>query len=45
MAGRRLLLADLLRQGRGHPNDEPGYEVPYTALVLVARVNIQLLPT
>jgi signal transduction histidine kinase len=36
LAGRRLLLEDLLRQGRGHPDDEPGYEVQYPALVLVA---------
>ena len=28
------LLEELLKQGRGHPNDEPGYEVPYTELVL-----------
>ena len=35
LAGRRLQLVDLLRQGRGHPNDEPGYEVPYPELVLV----------
>ncbi|QEH33366.1 Sensor kinase CusS [Aquisphaera giovannonii] len=36
MAGRKLVLADLLRQGRGHPDDEPGYEVQYPELVLVA---------
>jgi two-component system, OmpR family, sensor kinase len=35
LAGRRLQLVELLRQGRGHPNDEPGYEVPYPELVLV----------
>jgi two-component system, OmpR family, sensor kinase len=35
LAARRLLLEELLRQGRGHPNDEPGYEVPYRELVLV----------
>jgi two-component system, OmpR family, sensor kinase len=35
LAGRRLRLDELLRQGRGHPNDEPGYEVPYKVLVLV----------
>ena len=35
LAGRRLQLAALLRQGRGHPNDEPGYEVPYPELILV----------
>ena len=34
LAGRRLSLEELLKQGRGHPNDEPGYEVPYTELVL-----------
>ncbi len=34
LAGRRLQLEDLLRQGRGHPNDEPGYEVQYKELVL-----------
>jgi two-component system, OmpR family, sensor kinase len=34
LAGRRLRLEDLLKQGRGHPNDEPGYEVPYDELVL-----------
>jgi two-component system, OmpR family, sensor kinase len=36
LAARRLQLEDLLRQGRGHPDDEPGYEVPYRAMVLVA---------
>jgi len=35
LAARRLELAELLRQGRGHPDDEPGYEVQYPALVLV----------
>jgi signal transduction histidine kinase len=35
LAGRRLQLQELLKQGRGHPNDEPGYEVPYTVLVIV----------
>jgi signal transduction histidine kinase len=35
LAGRRLQLAELLRQGRGHPDDEPGYEVQYPELVLV----------
>ena len=35
LAGRRLELEDLLRQGRGHPDDEPGYEVQYPVLVLV----------
>ncbi|HZW29894.1 MAG TPA: ATP-binding protein [Isosphaeraceae bacterium] len=35
LAARRLELADLLRRGRGHPDDEPGYEVQYPALVLV----------
>jgi signal transduction histidine kinase len=35
LAARRLQLQDLLKQGRGHPNDEPGYEVPYPALVLI----------
>ncbi len=35
LAARRLRLEDLLRQGRGHPDDEPGYEVQYPALVLV----------
>ena len=36
MAGRRMPLKELLRQGRGHPDDEPGYEVQYPVLVLVA---------
>lgn len=36
MAGRRMPLQPLLRQGRGHPDDEPGYEVQYAVLVLVA---------
>jgi signal transduction histidine kinase len=35
LAGRRLRLDDLLRQGRGHPDDEPGYEVQYPSLELV----------
>ena len=35
LAARRLRLEELLRQGRGHPNDEPGYEVQYPELVLV----------
>jgi two-component system, OmpR family, sensor kinase len=35
LAGRRLQLAELLRQGRGHPDDEPGYELQYPELVLV----------
>jgi two-component system, OmpR family, sensor kinase len=35
LAARRLRLDDLLKQGRGHPDDEPGYEVPYRVLVLV----------
>jgi two-component system OmpR family sensor kinase len=35
LAGRRLQLEELLRQGRGHPDDEPGYEVQYPVLVLV----------
>ncbi len=35
LAARQLRLEELLRQGRGHPNDEPGYEVQYRALVLV----------
>jgi len=35
LASRRLQLDDLLRRGRGHPNDEPGYEVQYSVLVLV----------
>jgi signal transduction histidine kinase len=36
VAGRRLRLDDFLRQGRGHPDDEPGYETQYKILVLVA---------
>ena len=32
---RRLQLDELLRRGRGHPDDEPGYEVQYASLVLV----------
>ncbi len=36
LAARRLQLDDLLSQGRGHPNDEPGYEKQYPVLVLVA---------
>jgi len=35
LAARQLKLEELLRQGRGHPNDKPGYEVPYTVLILV----------
>ncbi|MDR3632592.1 MAG: ATP-binding protein [Isosphaeraceae bacterium] len=35
LASRFLRLDELLRQGRGHPDDEPGYEVQYPALVLV----------
>jgi two-component system, OmpR family, sensor kinase len=35
LAARRLRLEELLRQGRGHPDDEPGYEVQYSALVLI----------
>jgi two-component system, OmpR family, sensor kinase len=35
MAARRLRLEELLRQGRGHPDDEPGYEVQYPTLILV----------
>ena len=35
LAARRLELADLLRRGRGHPDDAPGYEVQYPVLVLV----------
>jgi signal transduction histidine kinase len=35
LAARRLRLDDLLRQGRGHPDDEPGYEVQYPRLELV----------
>ncbi len=36
LAARRLRLDDLLKRGRGHPDDQPGYEVQYRALVLVA---------
>lgn len=36
MAARELRLDDLLKRGRGHPDDRPGYEVQYPALVLVA---------
>jgi signal transduction histidine kinase len=36
MAARRMLLKAMLLQGRGHPDDEPGYEVQYPVLVLVA---------
>lgn len=35
LAGRTLRLDELLKQGRGHPDDEPGYEVQYPILVLV----------
>ena len=35
LAARRLRLEELLRQGRGHPDDEPGYEEQYPVLVLV----------
>lgn len=35
LAGRRLRIEELLRQGRGHPNDEPGFEIQYPVLVLV----------
>jgi two-component system, OmpR family, sensor kinase len=35
LAARRLRLDELLRQGRGHPDDEPGYEVQYPRLDLV----------
>jgi two-component system, OmpR family, sensor kinase len=35
LAVRRLLLEELLRQGRGTPDDQPGYEVQYPVLVLV----------
>jgi two-component system, OmpR family, sensor kinase len=38
VAARRLQLDELLRQGRGHPNDEPGYEKQYPTLVLVVGV-------
>ena len=34
---------ELLRQGRGHPDDEPGYEVQYPVLVLV--VGLSPAPT
>jgi signal transduction histidine kinase len=36
LAARRLQLDELLRQGRGHPNDTPGYEVQYSELILIA---------
>lgn len=36
LAARRLHLDDLLKRGRGHPNDRPGYEVQYRVLVLLA---------
>ncbi len=42
LAARRLRLDELLRQGRGHPNDEPGYEKQYQVLVLV--VGLQPAP-
>ena len=35
LGARRLELADLLRQGRGTPDDKPGYEVQYPVLILV----------
>ncbi len=35
LAARRLELGELLRRGRGHPDDEPGYEVQYPVLILV----------
>ncbi|WP_435018180.1 sensor histidine kinase [Tundrisphaera sp. TA3] len=35
MASRRLRIDELLRQGRGHPDDEPGFEVQYPTLILV----------
>ncbi|MGP0066030.1 MAG: ATP-binding protein, partial [Isosphaeraceae bacterium] len=35
LAARRLELAELLRRGHGHPDDEPGYEIQYPALVMV----------
>jgi signal transduction histidine kinase len=35
MAARRLVLDDLLKQWRGHPEDAPGYEARYPVLVLV----------
>lgn len=43
LAGRRLQLDELLRQGRGHPDDEPGFEVQYKELVLV--VGLSPAPT
>ena len=42
LAARRLRLDELLRQGRGHPDDEPGYEKQYPVLVLV--VGLQPAP-
>lgn len=36
VASRRMPLKELLSQGRGHPDDEPGYEAQYPVLVLVA---------
>jgi len=36
MAGRRMDLDVLRKLGRGHPDDEPGYEVQYSSLVLIA---------
>lgn len=39
MAGRTLQLDQLLKLGRGHPNDEPGYEIQYQALVLIVGVD------
>ncbi|WP_406696256.1 ATP-binding protein [Singulisphaera sp. Ch08] len=36
IAGRRMPLKALLRLGRGHPDDEPGFEIQYPVLVLVA---------
>ncbi len=39
MAGRTLRLDQLLKLGRGHPNDEPGYEVQYQALILIVGVD------
>jgi signal transduction histidine kinase len=36
LASRRLELGELLRQGRGSPDDVPGYEIQYPVLVLVA---------
>ena len=35
LAARRLRLDALLREGRGHPDDEPGYEVQYARLDLL----------